>query len=99
MKVNGSDPVSPQPALQPIEIGDGKFIYVDMPLGMPIRLEIASRILAASVRHVVPSGAECDYADVCNESLKVADALIAAHNATDTGELSTNHAPPGEKVK
>lgn len=50
------------------------------------RLEIASRILAASVRHVVPSGAECDYADVCNESLKVADALIAAHNATDTGE-------------
>ncbi len=50
--------------------------------GIPIRLAIAAQLMASTMLSLKGIGSN---ADACDITLKLADALIAAHNAT-TGE-------------
>jgi len=83
VKVNGNDPI-----FVPAVSGDGDLAATES--NIPIRLEIASRIMAGNfgwyVERVKKLLSTVTYGDIAADVLIVTDALIKAHNETCGGE-------------
>jgi len=67
--INPNDPIAPVTA--------GNQVYGT---GIPIKLELASRFMAAMIAHPDPAWASVTYPEMAHQALKASDALITEFN-------------------